>query len=320
MGNLIHVPLPTGGKLDTSVPAADLAPGQLVSAVDLAHRFWGPRQCRARLANYPSSTGYTGLRFYGVDGEIVFPYHGTQMDLGLQFTADCAFTCDALQTNDTTIFCMDYDTTNMALYVALQGSGGGDPGTPIVYVRGTGGGNATLNGTTVIGTDTGLHTIRVVRNGTLLYLYVDGELEDTASGFSSGVSVAAGSAGEGLVVGRKITAEAPDSWWSGYIYQVNIRPGAFTDARVIHALPNFPRAQSFRFVTRPGPRVTGDDMCLDLSRFGNHGTIGGTVTEVELRTAGALVPACGIGHFIDGERTDYNVVLAGGRLDYGRIS
>ena len=190
MATRLPLDLTVRGPLNTSDPKSDRPPGTLLEAQDLAHRWWGPRRGRKTVAwpigseSRQVTPGRAAINFTSGDfvtGQIV----DYAQDIKDSFTLDIVLRLRQAPAGSEEIF--QWRTASAAdLIVRLHSSA--TYGRVQVFFNGISGG-AHLTGSAIlangISDDTKIAHIRVVRDGTSAYLYVNGVLDDSATGLSS---------------------------------------------------------------------------------------------------------------------------------------
>ncbi len=137
MGQRILVPLNVLAPLDTSNPLSSLPPGTLVTAEDLASRWWGPRLGGASLSqphDYATAAKLPGpgdlLAFDGTDSYVSGVFASPeQRDLNDSWTLDLSFRATSVDHgtfDDATIFRWELNPALDAIKVTIRGKAEGE--------------------------------------------------------------------------------------------------------------------------------------------------------------------------------------------------
>lgn len=335
MGRRVFQPLSVRGALDTENPISDRDPGTLVTALDLGHKWWGPRHGGKSFGHPHNLTAAdlprpgTLVGFGGAGSYVVGPFVSPdQRDLGTQWSLDLVFRADSVN-HDTFDEALIFQwvlkttaTTIKAITVGIRGtSAGGDERKIRATITPTSAADTaattkTLDGTTqlTVGTDQeDRHHVRLVRDGATATLFVNGVSEATASGMSRSNGHEGSS-----TVGQWVLGDATNPYFKGRIYYVRLRDGVF-DTYPLRAYPEpaFPRTQTTKLqVAGSGTGGIVDD----LSLFQSEGVETGTSAESEPDQWPLLTPVQAINHYTDLKGRVWNVVICGGMIYYQRLS
>lgn len=299
------------GPLDTSNPKAGAAPGTLLEATDVAHRWWGPRQGHKMLTwpleqNYGSpGQGFNLATFASgiyLTGQIMSSDHDFKDD----FTLDFTILPTATPSNGQVVAEWRIGTA-ADLELRWHAS---TSGLLQVFLNST----EFLTSTTACahtGTDElDIIQYRVVRAGTNAYLYVNGQLEDTATGLASSKIVFPTSANQrgGWRIGG--TGGGLDLKILTFVFRRN----PYNQAPQLASHYN-PRAPDV--VLALDGSVTGSYM-RDLSAWGSHGLFTGSPASAIYVDTPHIRPAQGFSAF-DGRRGfRYDAVMCGGQLNVAK--
>lgn len=342
MGDPVRLPLPVRGELNTTDPTSAMPAGSLIEATDLSHRALGPRPGRSRSA---TAQGLTGIgrsvyEFDGVDDFLLFNYTAEQMVLGVEWTLDILFEPSAVGVDSGTLFVLG-TSAHRDIWVYLDGSGaaGANPRTVRAQVSPStvgvsSGTTASVQNTTQrtlasIGnpaTDpTLIYHARLVRSmvnnnaaDTVVTLYVNGA--SSQANLSTSMGHAYGTSG-GIYLGSKYN-DAGD-FYGGWIYKTLLRNGVFTDLQDgwQGITPTLCKNVLFCASGGPASQWVGSTSCADeLSRFRNYGAEFGTPLTDSLTAWPGVFPVNAIEHYTDQTGRNFNLVEAGGRLFWERVT
>lgn len=331
---VVNVPLNTRGTLDTTNPISDRAPGTLVTARDVAHRWWGPR-LGGKIVSHPhslttneptpaldlikfTSASNTQIRFNGIEDQHLNLPNKVTIDMVVQVASMSHTTADPLDVNLMLMYpafgirlVSDNDATNKRkVRMIVDGSGGSDL--------------STTTGTTQLNVNSTYdaryqHHIRVVRNGTSWKLYVDGTLEGSATvadvpADDYSVWLFGGSLAGASPAGEFAAAQEFEGW----INFVHVYKGAATDGGSPGEIP-FTRNEAtlLHMVFTRGP--ANESNVRDLSRYRLDGAIANAGTyQGEKVSSPFKYPVQGMTSFEDADGKSWNVVMTGGTLFWER--
>lgn len=336
MGQLVPVPIPVTGDLNTSDPESNRPAGTLVQATDTHHRYLGPRPGRSRAtsAQGVSIVGRTVIEFDGVDDYVLYRYLVEQMVLPLEWTLDVLFEPTAVGSGSGTLVSLSA-AAHTDIWLRLDGSaaGGSLPRTVVATVQGSTTSGASGSAVTVRNTtqrtlsSIGTHAVdpaliyhaRLVRNGAALSLKVNGT-ETTGTGLSTTVGHAY--AGDGLSVGG-YSASLATNYYGGWIYKVLLRSGQWTNLRdgwvdMIHSKSNPVLLSSNGGLYQQW--VGSGSFGQETSRFRNFGSVVGGPATDNLTASPFLYPIQMIKTYTDRSGRVWNMVVVNGRTFYQRAT
>ena len=334
MGQDVIQDLDTRAPLDTSNQISDRAPGTLVVALDVGHRWWGPREGGKSITQphdmptVDKPRSQTHSSFDGASTYVHGPFVSSdQRDLGVRWTLDIVFSADSVDHgafDEAIIFKWVVKTSATAvdaITVGLRGTSAGSAERKIratitpTTAADTPGTTKTLDATTqlTVGTDEeDRHHIRLVRDGKTATLYVNGTSEATASGMSKR-NGHVGSAD----VGRWEMGNAAAPNFKGIIFYAALRDGVYENADRGYPMAVFPRSGTFRLLADP-INLAASTM-TDHSLYRAHGPVFGDASGGPQDSHPHPTPVQGMATFTDIKGIVWNVVICGGMMYTKRV-
>ena len=339
MGNKQFIELPVDAPLDTANPATSLAPGLLVEAVDVDHRYWGPRGGLTQQTwPYQSAASFPNRRVPIFDGNNGFGFsvHGgkNQFNLGQRWCLDLVIRPSGVAHSADTalpVFGVYYGSPGFYPIEVTLGGGGaasGDQRKVTVNVKttsapGTPNSVKTLVSTTQLDVGTTVDKtahVRVYRDVGSLYLQINGTTEATSTtvGTDRHEDVVTYSAGTFIRLGGDSGIAGGNHLYAGRMLTAVLRNGAPTDPDK--------GLRDFGFSTDPSVRFAlfganyGDtNAAYDHSFYRNTiGWSGMTFESVTQPAPWASNPVQGATHFVDRRGKSWNAVMCGGTLFWAR--
>lgn len=297
----VPINIPTNQGLDLANPVSALAPGKLVRAQNKAPRVWGPRHGATFVDRV--SRGRANPEFNGTTTYLTGYYNSTQMDLGKYWTINVLFELGAIAS--TKRYIISQDNASIGGFELYHGTTGIITGKITDAASNT----ATVTGTSTHSEDDIVH-VRLVRNNTRAFLYVDTVLEavDTGTLSSSQVTVVRAS---DLLVGKAPTYAGSGTFFIGTMGPISIISGVDTDFTYAYAeLPN-PRTPDV-LAAWTGELIESDAYVFDASAYANPLECSNVASGS--RVANVIEPVHHVKNAttLDGRRR--NMVLVGGRL------
>ena len=350
MGILVPVVLPVTAPLDTAWPATNRPQGTLVSAIDVGHRWWGPRRGAkaftwiGRLSPDTYQPGPAGASWYSFDGTNTYIKGETtkeQGDLGTQWTLDLVFHPTENRAVNAAVAVLRWKIDNAidAIDVGFYGSTHAKAGKVYATVVATSSpgvpqGPATLESTTALTFNSSAIAsgksvrvfLRLVRDGGTLTLYILGPFQQTVTATYPELAKPYGSVGtfgqHGAWFLGTDAGLGGNATFKGHVLRAVLRSGIYASRpRIVEH--TYPRGPDVLYAFTPWRVITAtgkQDYVTDQSSFGTHGFVNapGSAAPSEVGFPWAKKVQA-VGSFTDRSGVATSVVMVGGVLYFQRM-
>lgn len=341
MATNLNIPVPVRGELDTRNPITDRAPGTLVTARDLHPSHWGPRRGSLAFTRAWESPGtallYDGIQFTQSAATSTFTglFEKSAKELGTKFTVDIWFRLEdtGYAAGKNSIGLWEHSISGSAssgIGISIFGPAHASSGkvrvevvtapttttadTPVVL---------TSASSVPVGTaQTDIVHLRVVRDGSGLYLYLNGTLDASTTSLVATSPIRQREEDHGTFrVARESYGPATAIEFKGRIYALVLRDGAFRTAPIEAVPPENPYARNVHYyiLGRNYDLNTSSDHLFDAGRFGLHPRLsaaGFAVTASNSNSAPANCRVQGFSSWTTRSGRQGTVVVAGGMISF----
>lgn len=300
MRERVPLDIPVSAGLDLANPISGLRVGKLIRAKNKAAGVWGPRHGNTHIDKAARTRG--AVAFNGTTTYLTAYYNPRQMDLGKKFTIDLLIKLGAVGAQR---HVAGQDAAAVPAWDCTVES----TGAIAAYFKDNGDNNVQLTTTTTYSEDDVL-SVRLVRNGATVYLYVDGVIEATNNGTLSAAAVAKINADSDLLIGKTPTYGS-GSYFNGTFGGLYIRSYVDTNFKYAFSEMPYPHGEGV-LAAWTGETSESNAYVRDYSSYRNNAFVSNhsSGTKVPIGIEPVQFMKCSTA--IDGRRR--NLVVVGGRL------